>query len=55
MSVLLEYEDLFFLTQNARVKLYLKAVLFPQNGAVNWSDNCAGVCTQIQTPHCKWN
>lgn len=28
-------------------KVYLKAVLLPQNGAVDRSDDGAGVCTQI--------
>lgn len=30
-------------------KFYLKAVLLSQNGAVDRSDDSAGVCTQVQT------
>ena len=42
--------------EGAQVKVYLKAVLLPQNGAVDWPDDSACVCTQIQTPHwTDWN
>lgn len=37
-------------------KIYLKAVLLPQNGAVDRPDDSACVCAKIQTPHRpNWN
>lgn len=39
-----------------QLKLYLKAVFLSQNGAVDWSDDSTGVCTQVQTSQSTdWN